>query len=102
MRSILYVRLSDNVLEKEDWPIARLMVEAGVITARERVHIGAYSWAGQPDVGWSLERLLEWSRRDYTGQHPELCHEVSIALGGPWSDYCTLEDLQKFVKQGEI
>lgn len=79
MKSILYARISDNVLDPEDWPVRRLIIEDERIIDHTEMPMTGYplrSFAGGPQAGWTLEQLLAWSGTDFTGQHPEESHDL--------------------------
>lgn len=71
------VRISDNVLDDEDWPVYELEIEPHkgelVVMAQRVVNLGAY---GQDFTGFNLKRLSNWLCWDPTGQHPEVWHEI--------------------------
>lgn len=76
---ILHARISDNVLDDEDWPIRRLVldVKRRQIIDHEDVHRGAYRFEEyDPQKGMSFDSLFDWTRRDPTGEHPELYPEL--------------------------
>lgn len=67
MKSILYARISDNVLDPEDWPVRRLIIEDERIIDHTEMPMTGYplrSFAGGPQAGWTLEQLLAWSGTD--------------------------------------
>ena len=69
-------RITDNVLEKEDWGIDQLYVENGIIRLQDNIIKGVYS---MPDMlGWTSKQLMEWSHHDNTGSHPEQYHEIKV------------------------
>jgi len=86
----LYVRLSDNVLELEDWPVAKLTIQGNSVKKMEVVCKGAYDLPNM--VGWTLADVAEWSRYDSTGYHPEEYHDVS-SDACTWSTFCNKDDL---------
>ncbi len=86
------IRISDNVLDEEDWPIREILIRDGVIVNVLDVHHGVYSWGETtPTIGWDLERLCEWLDFDPTGSHPENWHE--ILFHGKWECSVKAENL---------
>lgn len=75
MSPLLLIRISDNVLSEEDWPVAMISFDkSGIVDAICVTHKGVYSL---PDcIGWSFEKLAEWQSYDPTGEHPENYYEV--------------------------
>lgn len=72
----LLVRISDNVLDEDDWPVRRIEIQGEVIVSVEDIHQGVYAMDEMPDKGWDLDRLITWSSYDGTGTHPENFYEV--------------------------
>ena len=81
MTTALLIRLSDNVLDTDHFPVRRIEFSEGYIVSAEDIHKGVYSTNGFPDVGWHVNDLLDWLDFDSTGQHPEEYHEIK-ALNG--------------------
>ncbi len=80
--SKLYVRCSDNVLERKDWTMARLEFGSdGCVVDVDILNQGVYSVHDM--VGWGFPRLAKWQDYDPTGNHPEQYCEVS-ADGSEW------------------
>lgn len=74
---IVFARISDNVLDAEDWPIAKLVIADGEVTAQAQYKPGVYGF--ESFVGWTVEQLAAWSRFDGTGTHPEQYNELAEA-----------------------
>jgi hypothetical protein len=81
---VLFVRISDNVLDKDDWPVRQLFITDGKVTRILEHRSGAYGLDRAPTVGWTLEQIEKWAAYDPTGQHPEVYHDVSINGGASW------------------
>ncbi len=73
----MFARVSDNVLEKADWPVVQLAVLDGVVVAVETLHEGVHSIDSMPRVGWTTDMMVDWINHDSTGSHPETYHEFS-------------------------
>jgi hypothetical protein len=77
MKSVLRIRVSDNVLDPEDWPVRKLVIEDGQIVEHTDMTEGIYSFSKDaPQTGKSLEYLVAWASVDNTGKHPEIYHDV--------------------------
>jgi hypothetical protein len=73
---LVCMRISDDVLDEENWGIDGLTIEDGVVVRQLHLSKGAYT---MPDVvGWTTKQLMEWTQYDATGSHPEQYHELSI------------------------
>jgi len=72
----LKVRISDNVLDKEDWPVIELTLFGGFIVEEKVLNKGIYAF--DSFIGWDRVDLLSWLTVDYTGQHPEMSHEIIV------------------------
>jgi len=70
----LMVRISDNVLDDRDWPVAKLTFVNGKITRQQVVKEGLYEFDDL--VGLDRIDLLGWLSEDPTGYHPEIYHEI--------------------------
>ena len=70
-------RVSDNVLEEEDWPVHTLTFEGGICTSQTEKQKGVYSFS-ESFIGKSTDDLIEWSNYDNSGNHPEMFHEIYI------------------------
>ena len=77
----LHIRVSDNVLEEEDWPIRKLTLDLVTkkVTFHEDLAPGAYSLDTAPRTGWTLEKVQRWTAVDPTGWHPETYNEIQDA-----------------------
>lgn len=97
---IMFARVSDNVLDDEDWGIVKLVITDGVVTAQAQWKPGCYSF--ESFVGWTTEQLAAWSRFDGTGTHPEQYCELAeaevgdagIADPGTFRDFWTREEIE--------
>lgn len=79
MRKRFHIRISDNVLEPEDWPIAVIYIRGHLNTIASidtSVKSGCYSFPSM--LGWNLTQLFNWLKYDATGQHPETYHEIGL------------------------
>jgi len=98
------VRISDNVLDDEDWTVYEL--EFAVVKGRSStgapitrtmvvnqrlVNQGVY---GDDIVGRDLERLALWLSYDSTGSHPEQYHEIWDPGTNSWESV----DLEKLTR----
>lgn len=103
MVSILYARISDNVLDPEDWPVRKLVVGKDRIIAHIDLHAGVHDFSTMPASGWTLEQLLAWAARDNTGTHPEVCYDLK-AEGEDRYEYYVYkrEQLDLLLKRGEV
>jgi hypothetical protein len=70
----LKVRISDNILDKEDWPVIELTFSNGKIVSEKTLNKGAYAF--ESFIGWDRVDLLGWLAMDSTGQHPETYHSI--------------------------
>ncbi|RLF84616.1 hypothetical protein DRN34_05435 [Thermococci archaeon] len=71
---VIMVRISDNVLSDEDWPVIKFTFTGGKITGQEVMKDGVY--AVEDLVGLDRVDFLGWLTEDTTGQHPEIYHEI--------------------------
>lgn len=79
--SAVRVRIADNMLDSEDWGVAELIIENGLVVSQRQVQPGVYRI---PDmVGWNTHQLSEWSRWDSTGSPVEEFHEIAIGSNLP-------------------
>lgn len=70
-------RISDSVLDEEDWPIYTLIFENGVCTSQIERQNGVYSLA-ESFIGKRTEYLMKWTNYDTSGSHPEMFHEICV------------------------
>lgn len=90
----MFVRISDNVLDKSYWTVARIVVENYRVTEMSVVFQGSYAL---PDMtGWCIGQLVEWQKYDATGNHPENYQEVS-GCGEMWECFLTEERVLELV-----
>jgi hypothetical protein len=96
----MFARISDNVLNEKDWGVDWLELEDGVVVLQKTVSRGCYRL---PDLyGMTAEELVEWSRFDATGQHPEQYHELAESkldddgntVPGKFHDFWTAEGIE--------
>ena len=70
-------RISDSVLEEEDWPIHTLTFEDGICTSQIERQKGVYSLS-ESFIGKRTEDLMKWTTYDNSGDHPEMFHEICV------------------------
>lgn len=77
---IVYVAITDDVLDEKDWGIKELTIRNGVVVGCTIIYSGVYdlSKAGAPGIGWTTKGIEEWSKHDFTGCHPENFYEVKV------------------------
>ena len=92
---VIYTRMSDNVLDDEDYPVHRLVLKDGVVTERTLVQRGVYTTQSMPDVGWTLDQVEAWLSYDGTGSHPETFHQFQTAQGLLWLGVYEFRELRK-------
>jgi len=71
----MFVRISDNVLDKSYWTVAELVIKNHRVTGMTITYQGSYDLPSM--VGWCIGQVVEWQNYDATGNHPENYHEVS-------------------------
>ena len=99
--AVLWCRVSDNVLEAEDFPTRRLLVNvgSGIIDVQEG-NKGVYDQSGMPEKGWTLDRLLEWASYDPTGHHPEIGHDLKAEGDSHYTYSCSERSLNEILDRG--
>jgi hypothetical protein len=71
---IVLIRVSDDVLDNEDWTVDYLLMRNGSVKEQVRVNFGVYNI---PDMkGWTCGELSNWSRFENTGSHPQEFHDI--------------------------
>jgi hypothetical protein len=69
------VRISDNVLDEEDWGSNTIHIEDGVVVMSvTNVDKGVYNIPNM--YGWTVGQIKDWLSWDPTGHHPENYHEI--------------------------
>lgn len=93
---VLFARVSDNVLDAQDWPVAKLELDPTGGYTISAVHLVqpaedamAMNTSSMPEAGWSLVELARWTRYDPTGTHPEVYHELR-----GWTDRVYLDFME--------
>jgi len=98
---IMFARISDSVLDEEDWGVVKLVIADGEVTSQEVVQRGVYGF--ELFVGWTVEQLARWSHFDGTGTHPEQYNELAeaefdgddgAAVSGTFRDFWTVEEIE--------
>ena len=74
--AVLEARISDNVLDDEDWGIQRITLRNGVVVEQQSVMEGCYEMPSM--LGWNTTMLARWAAQDYTGSHPENYYELRL------------------------
>ena len=102
MHSVVHLRISDNVLSLEDFPVVEATIEDGIIVKLEQLRAGStYRWNGMsaPYIGMNLHRLLKWLYHDSTGHHPESYNEICFPPYYHWTSIYTMVVLQKKLEE---
>lgn len=70
------LRLSDNVLDEEDWPTFLIYIEDDRVRYQLQVKAGIYSTPYM--FGWTTGKVAGWLRHDNSGEHPEMYHDIYL------------------------
>lgn len=90
MSGVIYARVSNSVLDPEEWPVYRLTIRDGVV-------ISVSGRGGPPDLSdASIEEVAQGSRFDSTGYHPEVYHELSRDQK-VWADFVTPDTIKSWL-----
>jgi hypothetical protein len=77
--AVIAARISDNVLDEEDWPVHVLRFREDGVCIRQTVeNEGAYIMHNFVDQ--NLHKLVEWSNYDLASSSEELSHELCILM----------------------
>ena len=76
------VRISDDVLEEEDWGIDRIIIRDGIVRAQESLCKGVYEIDNM--VGWTTKEVCEWTSYNEPASHPQNFYELSEIREVPW------------------
>jgi hypothetical protein len=76
MNCIAQVRVSDNVLEDEDWAVAELIITEGIVRSYRLIKHGIYQLDDM--VGMTTEEVAVWTSYDPVGDHPENYYEIRV------------------------
>jgi hypothetical protein len=68
------VRVSDDVLDPEDWPIHAILIKHGVVQEQRLVQNGVYGMEDMTE--WSADDVRQWACEDNTGSHPCIEHNI--------------------------
>ena len=103
MKSIVHLRIADNVLNDKDCGYIEATIINGRITKIEEIERSPYIWLSGPTVGRTTIHLLSWLNKDFTGRHPEEYHQIRVP-GGGWEGLLvtTMEDLKNILELAEV
>jgi len=90
-------RISDNVLDPEDWNIYELVFARGRVVEVVVVNPGVYGGSVDDFIGMTIEQLSDWSRLDATGQHPETYYELAPSPSGPWEGFVSHTTIKEWL-----
>lgn len=91
MGGSLFVRISDNSHEPEEFQISKLEIEEGRVAKQEEIRPGAYQIGSL--IGLSLEELSAWSRFNET----ILITHHEFFAGKYWRDFLKAEEIAALV-----
>jgi hypothetical protein len=75
VNGVFAVRISDNILDPEDWSIHTITMKDGVVVRCQKIYDGAYPL---DMLGWKLGKLHTWLQYDGTGRPEEEYHEIKV------------------------
>ena len=104
MKSIVHLRISDNVLKDEDWPIVEAtMVNSHIVELKE-ISRGAYVWRDSVFIGMRIDTLLKWLKHDPTGTHPEIRHQLKHPQQPrtEWRSPTKMESLKRIIEDAAV
>ena len=71
----LQVRITDDILDIENWGIEKIRMEKGIVTTQTTVSKGAYHMPNM--VGWASQQVIEWTQYENPlGAHPQQFNEI--------------------------
>lgn len=96
------VRIADNVLDAEEWPVWEIEIRDGRLHEIDRIRGGVYGDLGLA-LGATVDDLVAWTQHDGTGSHPETYHQLRVASCSPlygegWRSHWSMEDLAAAVR----
>ena len=83
------LRVSDNVLDEEDWPIFIVYIDDGKVRYQRQETTGAHPAPYM--FGWPVEKIAEWLRHDDTGEYPEMYHDIYSGKHGKFTSIYELD-----------
>jgi hypothetical protein len=86
-------RISDNVLDEEDWSVWKLVFAAGRVRRADEEHKGVYDQPMAGFEGMTIQALSKWTEHDDTGFHLENYYELEIR--GSWKDRVSVEEIEE-------
>ncbi len=100
MRSIIHVRISDNVLKADDWGSNEITIVDGRVTTIKEIEPSCYVWRSSIFIGMTVETLLKWFKQDNTGKHPEVYHELKHPQQPrtEWRSPMKMESLKRIIE----
>lgn len=69
------VRVSDDVLDHEDWPVHVINIKQGIVVDQRIVQDGVYSIPAM--IAWPEAKIQVWTQEDNTGSHPCIEHDIA-------------------------
>lgn len=103
MKSVIHLRISDNVLKDEDWPIVEAtMVNSHIVELKE-IQRGAYVWRNSVFIGMRIDTLLKWLKHaEPTDAHPEYYCQIRLLPNGKWENVYTMEKLKVLLELAAV
>jgi hypothetical protein len=94
----LWLKISDNVLEEDSWPIAQVDITSGAVSSVVEIRPGVHSI----DIprGTSLGAVAQWLSYDSTGESPETYYQAWVPSEGVWRSALSPEELAEIAVQG--
>lgn len=92
MNGWLLCRVSDNVLEPEDWTVVRLTIVDDVVQVVHAELRGVYAYDAFPGVGADLDAISMWTKYDGAGRHPE--NYCKVWIDDRWRTFVSTDQLR--------
>lgn len=94
---MLKIRISDTVLDRDEWPTANLVFsDGGKVVAAQQLSLGVYGVEHIPAAGASITEVCKWLAYDGTGKHPEIFHEAFFEE--EWRSFLSPQQLQQWIE----
>jgi hypothetical protein len=70
---VMFISITDNVLDKSDWPVVKLVLRGNEVVETKLVFPGIHSLNHAPSIGWNTRGIRKWLDCEPT-THPEVYH----------------------------
>ena len=102
MKSVIHLRISDNVLDPPQWPVVEATIVDGRIIELKEINPGVYGWPAAVSIGSTIDHLQHWLKYDGTPTHPVADHDIKLPDEEKWRNIFKMDVFKQLLEEASV